>query len=136
MRPLQTHLTTLSAWLAALRSSLRLPLGIGLAIAAWALWLKAGLPGNIALGISIALAFAALYLDLRLGFDSRLLAIGADSQQLDAALLWLGFLPAAKAGRSWEARRDGCLRLGRRLIFIVILQWLALLAAFALWRWS
>ena len=101
MRPLQTHLTVLSAWLAALRSSLRLPLGIGLAIAAWALWLKAGLPGNIALGISIALAFAALYLDLRLGFDGRLLSTSADSQQLDDALLWLGFLPAAKAGRSF-----------------------------------
>ncbi|MDO4708813.1 MAG: hypothetical protein Q4B94_03185 [Pseudomonadota bacterium] len=136
MSPLQTRLTALSAWLAALRSSLRLPLGIGLAIAAWALWLKAGLPGNIALVLSITLAFAGLYLDLRLGFDRRLLAISADTQQLDAALLWLGVLPAAKAGRNWEARRDGCLRLGRLLIFIVILQWLALLAAFALWRWS
>lgn len=132
MTPLQTHLAALSAWLAALRGSLRLPLAIGLAIASCALWLETSLPGNIALLTSIALAFVALYLDLRLDFDSRLLNISTDAGQLDAALLWLRLIPAPRAPRDWEARRDGCLRLARHLIFAVILQWLALLAAFAL----
>lgn len=71
------------------------------------------------LALVVVLGLAQAFYALRVGFDARLFeALGsgmpaATLDRLDAALIGLGLLPQAKAGRALEPRLAGAMRLMR-----------------------
>jgi hypothetical protein len=76
----------------------------------------------------LAVGATEAILALRVGFDAALFRRLADAPDLaafDAAMMGLGLLPAAKAGRPIEARAAGARRL-------LVAQGLCLAAAFTL----
>ena len=79
-----------------------------------------------------------IYLAMRVDFDRALFRQlasdedAADPELLDTALLALGLLPRAKAGRSLAARIDGTRRLFRHQILTAAGQLALMLVAFAL----
>lgn len=106
-------------------------------------------PGPASFGWTLVLLGAALAAGLmqvvfaaRVQFDADLFAHAAwqatqtdadDARRsLDAALLQLGLLPAAKAGRDWPARVAGARHLLRRQCQWHLAQWLAFAAALCL----
>jgi hypothetical protein len=109
----------------------------------------AGLAGIGVLGVwpgllcgAVALAgLVEFYLATRVAFDAALfrrLATamdGPDWPSFDAAMIRLGLLPAAKAGRAAEARISGAVRLLRMQAVALIVQMILLgaLAASGVW---
>lgn len=116
--------TQLAAWLA-------FGLAAGLAWGSWA--------GVAVACVSAAVSLSALWLLIRVAIDRRLFATLAGLpvdgpaefsalQTLDQALLALGWIDAAKAGRSMELRGRGVAGLLRKTIVLSSLQTLVLIA--------
>jgi len=97
-------------------------------------------PGLLCGAVALA-GLAELYLALRVAFDAALFrrlateTDGPDWPAFDTAMIRLGLLPAAKAGRPAEARIAGALRLmrGQAVALAVQLILLAVLAASGVW---
>jgi len=96
-----------------------------------------GLASWVLVGFAILVALAGLaeaYFATRVGFDAAVfhqLASAPDAPDFaatDAALTWLGLLPAAKLGRPAEARVAGAKRLFRFQILALTAQVLCVLA--------
>ncbi|TCB66438.1 hypothetical protein [Acinetobacter sp. ANC 4178] len=82
------------------------------------------------------------YLSIRVKFDAELLSlIGTNSgnseeipsiaqktQRLDQSLLELGLIPAKKQQRSWEVRIQGCMRLFKLHVVMVLCQYIVLIS--------
>ncbi|MEI2456726.1 hypothetical protein [Lysobacter firmicutimachus] len=105
-------------------------------------WSTAPLRTAVLLG-SVVAALMQAYYALRVDFDARLLQALAETapdgedeaaaaRRLDAGLIGLGLLPAARAGRDWAARWRGALGLLRRQAAALLLQWALLAGAFVL----
>jgi len=86
---------------------------------------------------SVGAGLAQAYYALRVDFDARLLRALADTapsgedpadaaRRLDAGLIGLRLLPAARAGRDWDARWRGARGLLRRQTIALALQLLLL----------
>jgi len=89
------------------------------------------------LGLVVAAGILQLYLAIRVGFDAALFGRLADMTDLagmDAALLQLALIPAAKAGRSLAPRLAGARRLLRGQRLALALQLAALLVVIVLHR--
>lgn len=92
----------------------------------------AGMLGSL---LVVVLGLAQLRSAVRVGFDTALLRQLAQStlyaeqdlQSLDHALIALQLMPAEKAGRSLDARLQGCLRLFKQQAVWCALQLLTLL---------
>ncbi|MBX9401697.1 hypothetical protein K4L06_10270 [Lysobacter sp. BMK333-48F3] len=113
------------------------------ALAGW--WLSTAWLSDVVLLGSIAAGLAQAYYALRVDFDARLLQALADTapagedpadaaRRLDAGLIGLRLLPAARAGRDWDARWRGALGLLRRQAIALGLQLLLLSSAVLLDR--
>ena len=88
------------------------------------------------------------YLAIRVRFDADLLEHVArmiDSgtsersamQLLDSSLVGLGLMPASKAGRDWNLRFAGCLRLFRLQVVLLVLQYVVMvIVALATSNWN
>ena len=141
------YLQTVAAWLRVGRRvdavARVLLLATLLTVAAWVRWPPAGSSGwTLALlGLAVLAGLVHCVYAARVQFDADLFAQAAmqaresdaDSARddLDAALLQLGLLPPAKAGRDWPARIAGARRLLRRQCQWHLAQWLAFVVAFA-----
>jgi len=82
------------------------------------------------------------YLSIRIKFDAELLSliettstnlenaqsIAQKTQMLDHSLLELGLIPAKKQQRSWEVRIQGCMRLFKFHVVIVLCQYIVLIS--------
>ena len=80
---------------------------------------------------------------MRVKFDADLLAHVARmidtgtseksaTQLLDQSLMHFGLMPQAKAGRDWNQRQQGCLRLFKMQILLLVLQYLLMIAVVVL----
>ena len=139
------HLQTVAAWLRLGRRvdavSRLLLLATLLAGIAWLCWPQAGSSACTRVGLAIAwlAGLVQCVYAARVQFDADLFAQAAmqaresdaDSARddLDAALLQLGLLPMAKAGRDWPERVAGARRLLRRQCQWHLAQWLAFVVA-------
>ncbi|WP_175768002.1 hypothetical protein [Burkholderia cenocepacia] len=110
-------------------------------------WIAAGWPlatlGRVLLAaVSTGAAVAALWYAVRIEIDRRLFAAlaravdGAGSiddglAALDRALADLGWIDAAKAGRTLDARVRGAVGLCRAAVLVAIVQWLVVGIAIA-----
>ncbi|SOY44791.1 hypothetical protein [Cupriavidus taiwanensis] len=110
----------------------------GLAFAILAAWLGAGSAvARWVAALALLLALPQLWLLLRVAIDHRLFAalasgaqgqadlaagLAADLRQLDAALLELGWMPAARAARPLPERARGALRLVRASAVLTVCQ--------------
>lgn len=112
----------------------------GLAFAMLAAWLGAGAAiSRWPAALALLLALPQLWLLLRVAIDLRLfaaLASGVPGQPdltgLDAALLELGWLPAARAARPLTERARGALRLVRASTALTVCQLLLTLLSLIL----
>ncbi|MDK3022309.1 hypothetical protein QO239_06755 [Cupriavidus taiwanensis] len=112
----------------------------GLAFAMLAAWLGAGSASlRLPAALALLLALPQLWLLLRVAIDHRLfgaLANGvpgqADLAGLDAALLQLGWMPAARAARPLPERARGALRLVRASAALTVCQLLLALLSLIL----
>ncbi|NSX14162.1 hypothetical protein HTY52_08775 [Cupriavidus taiwanensis] len=112
----------------------------GLAFAMLAAWLGAGSASlRLPAALALLLALPQLWLLLRVAIDHRLfgaLATGvpgqADLAGLDAALLQLGWMPAARAARPLPERARGALRLVRASAALTVCQLLLALLSLIL----
>lgn len=107
---------------------------VGLAFATLAAWLGAGSAvARWVAALALLLALPQLWLLLRVAIDHRLFAalasgaqgqadLAADLRQLDAALLELGWMPAARAARPLPERARGALRLVRASAVLTVCQ--------------
>lgn len=82
------------------------------------------------------------YLSIRIKFDAELLSliettstnlenaqsIAQKTQMLDHSLLELGLIPAKKQQRSWDVRIQGCMRLFKFHVVIVLCQYIVLIS--------
>lgn len=82
------------------------------------------------------------YLSIRIKFDAELLSliettstnlenaqsIAQKTQMLDQSLLELGLIPAKKQQRSWDVRIQGCMRLFKFHVVIVLCQYIVLIS--------
>lgn len=126
------------AWIAhAVTGALSGAMWIGAAGLAFAI-LAAGLGAGSAVArwvaaLALLLALPQLWLLLRVAIDHRLFAalasgaqgqadLAADLRQLDAALLELGWMPAARAARPLPERARGALRLVRGGAVLTVCQ--------------
>ncbi|WP_111891921.1 hypothetical protein [Acinetobacter sp. MB5] len=87
--------------------------------------------------LTIILIIMQLYLNIRIRFDAEILQKLADhpmsdleqqTQSLDTALVTLKFMPEMKQGRLWSQRLQGCVRLVRWHIGLLLLQFLVLVS--------
>ena len=92
--------------------------------------------------VIFALCLLQHYLSIRIQFDAELLKlIGTTTEtndtkkdvtqqtaELDRGLLELGFIPADKTGRSWDIRIQGCMRLFRLHVAVVLCQYIVLIS--------
>ncbi|MCO4862299.1 hypothetical protein MKD38_11490 [Cupriavidus sp. WGlv3] len=112
----------------------------GLAFAMLAAWLGADTAiSRWPAALALLLALPQLWLLLRVAIDQRLfgaLAAGAPDQpelaRLDAALLELGWMPAARAARPLPQRARGALRLVRASAVLTVCQLLLALLSLIL----
>ncbi|SDV46143.1 hypothetical protein [Chitinasiproducens palmae] len=84
--------------------------------------------------VSIVSVLPQKYWAIRVALDADLFRLG-DAAAIDTTLGALRLMPANKAGRSWDARARGALRLLRRQAACVGVQLLVLACAFATLRW-
>lgn len=87
--------------------------------------------------LAFVLCFIHHYLAVRVKFDADLLhLLSKKSEQsnienltlaLDQSLFFFKLIPHHKMGRNWDLRFQGCLKIFKIQIFIVILQYLVLL---------
>lgn len=82
------------------------------------------------------------YLSIRIKFDAELLSliettstnlenvqsIAQKTQMLDHSLLELGLIPAKKQQRNWDVRIQGCMRLFKFHVVIVLCQYIVLIS--------
>lgn len=82
------------------------------------------------------------YLSIRIKFDAELLSLmGTNSenveeiqstaqktQRLDQSLLELGLIPTKKQQRNWDARIQGCMRLFKLHVVMVLCQYIVLIS--------
>jgi hypothetical protein len=82
------------------------------------------------------------YLSIRIKFDAELLSliettstnlenaqsIAQKTQMLDHSLLELGLIPAKKQQRSWDVRIQGCMRLFKFHVMLVLCQYIVLIS--------
>lgn len=106
----------------------------GLAFAILAAWLGAGSAvARWVAALALLLALPQLWLLLRVAIDHRLFAalasgaqgqagLAADLRQLDAALLELRWMPAARGARPLPERARGALRLVRASAVLTVCQ--------------
>lgn len=140
------HLHTVAAWLrlgqrvdAVSRLLLLATLLAGIASLHWpqagSAWILTALAAAWLAGLAQCVYAARVQFDADLFAQAAMQARESDADSardhLDAALLRLGLLPPAKAGRDWPARIAGARRLLRRQCRWHLAQWLAFVVAFA-----
>ncbi|QHH97030.1 hypothetical protein [Acinetobacter dispersus] len=102
------------------------------------LFLFSSIPILIPLSLVTALLAIHHYLFIRIEFDRGLLQHMVDqpedveslTQQLDQSLLNLKLIPSSKTGRDWSIRFQGCLRLLKIQIAIVLIQYSVFIVLF------
>jgi hypothetical protein len=112
-----------------LSTGLTLVAAAGLVVLAARVEHAAALP-LVCLAGPIVFGLFAQWVILRIRFDARVFAAAAaaatknelSAADIDRALLDLGLLPRAKAGRDWPQRCAGALRLPRSLAWLTIAQ--------------
>lgn len=134
------HLHLLSRLLANAESVLKSAyLAFAFTLLAWILRNGESVTGWVLISLSLALIALQHYVAVRVRFDADLLAHVAQmidtgsseksaTQQLDQSLLYFGLMPQAKAGRDWNLRYQGCLRLFKMQISLLVLQYLLMFA--------
>ena len=130
------HLHVLSRLLANTDSILKSAyLAFAFTLLAWIVRSGEFVTSWVLVGLSLALIALQHYVAVRVKFDADLLAHVAQmidtgtseksaTQQLDQSLLHFGLMPQAKAGRDWSVRFQGCLRLFKIQISLLVLQYL------------
>ena len=92
--------------------------------------------------VIFALCLLQHYLSIRIQFDAELLKlIGTTTEtndtkkdvtqqtaELDRGLLELGLIPVDKTGRSWNIRIQGCMRLFKLHVAVVLCQYIVLIS--------
>lgn len=130
------HLHVLSRLLANTDSILKSAyLAFAFTLLAWIVRSGEFVTSWVLIGLSLALIALQHYVAVRVKFDADLLAHVAQmidtgtseksaTQQLDQSLLHFSLMPQAKAGRDWSVRFQGCLRLFKIQISLLVLQYL------------
>ena len=138
------HLHVLSRLLANGDSVLKSAyLAFAVTLFSWILQSGQFVTGWVLIGLSLVLIAVQHYVAVRVKFDADLLSHVARmidtgtsersaTQLLDQSLTHFGLMPQAKAGRDWSLRQQGCLRLFKMQILLLVLQYLLMIAVVVL----
>lgn len=110
---------------------------LALGAAFYAALLGAALMASVLIAVLLS-GLLEKYFAIRVALDAALFArmalagdeLPSHTQQMDAALVGLGLMPASAAGRDWSLRSQGAMRLLRRQVYALLGQ--VLIAALAI----